>query len=72
MSGERQANRTAVRWPEKGEGEAGGARRPRRQRARQRPEAAGKQSHKYWPVFATVSMDRPASLPLLPETRVLM
>ncbi len=28
--------------------------------------------HRYWPVFATVSMDRPASLPLLPETSVLM
>src|SRR5215831_12578760 len=29
-------------------------------------------AHRYWPVLATVSMDRPASFPLLPETSVLM
>ena len=27
---------------------------------------------RYCPVFATVSIDRPASVPVLPETRVLM
>src|SRR5512146_750305 len=29
-------------------------------------------THRYWPVLATVSMDRPASVPCLPETRVRM
>lgn len=28
--------------------------------------------HRYWPVLATVSIDRPASLPCLPETSVRM
>jgi len=28
--------------------------------------------YKYWPVLATVSMERPASVPCLPDTRVLM
>ena len=28
--------------------------------------------HRYRPVFATVSIERPASVPVLPETRVLM
>ena len=28
--------------------------------------------YRYCPVLATVSMDRPASVPCLPETRVLM
>src|ERR1700722_10539308 len=49
----------------------------------QRPQAPAKgraapgggktaQRHRYWPVLATVSIDRPASFPLLPETSVLM
>jgi hypothetical protein len=29
-------------------------------------------AHRYWPVFATVSIDRPASVPCLPEISVLM
>jgi hypothetical protein len=28
--------------------------------------------HRYWPVLATVSIDRPASVPCLPEISVLM
>ena len=28
--------------------------------------------HRYWPVLATVSIDRPASVPVLPDTRVRM
>ncbi|GAA3093753.1 hypothetical protein GCM10020001_006750 [Nonomuraea salmonea] len=28
--------------------------------------------YRYWPVLATVSMDRPASVPCLPETSVRM
>jgi hypothetical protein len=28
--------------------------------------------HRYCPVFATVSIERPDSVPVLPETRVLM
>ena len=28
--------------------------------------------HRYWPVLATVSIDRPASAPCLPDTRVRM
>ncbi|GAA1754278.1 hypothetical protein GCM10009734_73010 [Nonomuraea bangladeshensis] len=28
--------------------------------------------HRYWPVLATVSIERPASLPCLPETSVRM
>ena len=31
-----------------------------------------KNHHRYRPVFATVSIERPASVPVLPETRVLM
>ncbi|GAA2668212.1 hypothetical protein GCM10010412_046110 [Nonomuraea recticatena] len=28
--------------------------------------------YRYWPVFATVSIERPASVPVLPETSVRM
>jgi hypothetical protein len=43
------------------------------QRSAARPcRQAGQPDQRYWPVFATVSIERPASLPLLPETSVLM
>ena len=45
-------------------------RTPRRRAAVYRSAALG--GYRYWPVLATVSIDRPASVPLLPEMRVRM
>jgi hypothetical protein len=36
------------------------------------PHDGENRDYRYWPVLATVSMERPASVPCLPETSVLM
>src|SRR5690349_1575700 len=36
------------------------------------PRAGTVLTYRYWPVLATVSIERPASVPCLPDTRVLM
>ena len=39
---------------------------------KQRPAAGKSCAYRYWPVLATVSIERPASVPCLPETSVRM
>ncbi|GAA0919547.1 hypothetical protein GCM10009560_17140 [Nonomuraea longicatena] len=44
----------------------------RERTAREAPARSFARLYRYWPVLATVSMDRPASVPCLPETSVRM
>ncbi|SEG66673.1 hypothetical protein SAMN04489712_108213 [Thermomonospora echinospora] len=53
-----------------GQAQAAGLRRSRPKGGEQ--DAPPPSAYRYWPVFATVSMERPASVPALPETSVRM